>query len=108
MDELTLAILALLQEKFAGERKDGLTQLAAFIGLNAANIEEATEVVGNLTADKVSKFVKDYRSRTDAEIAKANKTHEETLGGSSTSRRRNRAAATRSPESRHHRPRREH
>ena len=79
MDELTLAILALLQEKFAGERKDGLTQLAAFIGLNAANIEEATEVVGNLTADKVSKFVKDYRSRTDAEIAKANKTHEESL-----------------------------
>lgn len=79
MDELTLAILALLQEKFAGERKDGLTQLAAFIGLNAANIEEATEVVGNLTADKVSKFVKDYRSRTDAEIAKANKTHEEGL-----------------------------
>lgn len=79
MDELTLAILALLQEKFAGERKDGLTQLAAFIGLNAATIEEATEVVGNLTADKVSKIVKDYRSRTDAEIAKANKTHEEGL-----------------------------
>lgn len=79
MDELTLAILALLQEKFAGERKDGLTQLAAFIGLNAATIGEATEIVGNLTADKVSKFVKDYRSRTDAEIAKANKTHEEGL-----------------------------
>lgn len=79
MDELTLAILALLQEKFTGERKDGLTQLAAYIGLNAATIEEATEIVGKLTAEKVSKFVKDYRSRTDAEIAKANKTHEEGL-----------------------------
>lgn len=79
MDELQLEILALLQEKFAGERKDGLTQLAAYIGLNAATIEEATEVVGKLTAEKVSKFVKDYRSRTDAEIAKANKTHEESL-----------------------------
>ena len=38
--------------------KDGLTQLAAFAGLNAATIEEAAEVVGNLTADKVNKSLR--------------------------------------------------
>jgi len=79
MNELQEQILALLVAKFTGERKDGLQQLAAYIGLNAATIEEATEVVGKLTADKVSKFVKEYRSNADAEIAKANKTYEEGL-----------------------------
>lgn len=79
MDELQLAILALLQEKFAGVRKDGLQQLAAVIGVQVANEEEAKEVVGKLTADKVSKFVTDWRKNADAEIAKANKTHEDGL-----------------------------
>lgn len=79
MDELTLAILALLQAKFAGVRKDGLQQLAAVIGVQVANEEEANEVVGKLTADKVSKFVTDWRKTADAEIAKANKTHEDGL-----------------------------
>lgn len=79
MDELTLAILALLQNKFAGVRKDGLQQLAAVIGVQVANEEEANEVVGKLTADKVSKFVTDWRKNADAEIAKANKTHEDGL-----------------------------
>ena len=72
MDELQLAILALLQSKFAGVRKDGLQQLAAVISVQVANEEEANEVVGKLTADKVSKFVTDWRKTTDAEIAKAN------------------------------------
>lgn len=79
MDELTLAILALLQAKFAGVRKDGLQQLAAVISVQVANEEEANEVVGKLTADKVSKFVTDWRKNADAEIAKANKTHEDGL-----------------------------
>lgn len=79
MDELTLAILALLQAKFAGVRKDGLQQLAAVIGVQVANEEEANEVVGKLTAEKVSKFVTDWRKTADAEIAKANKTHEDGL-----------------------------
>lgn len=79
MDELQLAILALLQSKFAGVRKDGLQQLAAVISVQVANEEEANEVVGKLTADKVSKFVTDWRKTTDAEIAKANKTHEDGL-----------------------------
>lgn len=79
MDELTLAIFTLLQSKFAGVRKDGLQQLAAVIGVQVANEEEANEVVGKLTADKVSKFVTDWRKTADAEIAKANKTHEDGL-----------------------------
>lgn len=79
MDELQLAILTLLQTKFAGVRKDGLQQLAAVISVQVANEEEANEVVGKLTADKVSKFVTDWRKNADAEIAKANKTHEDGL-----------------------------
>lgn len=79
MDELTLAIFTLLQNKFAGVRKDGLQQLAAVIGVQVATEEEANEVVGKLTADKVSKFVTDWRKTADAEIAKANKTHEDGL-----------------------------
>lgn len=79
MDELTLAIFTLLQTKFADVRKDGLQQLAAVIGVQVANEEEANEVVGKLTADKVSKFVTEWRKTADAEIAKANKTHEDGL-----------------------------
>ncbi|TFU95270.1 hypothetical protein E4T81_01710 [Barnesiella sp. WM24] len=60
-------------------RKDGLQQLAAVIGVQVANEEEANEVVGKLTADKVSKFVTEWRKTADAEIAKANKTHEDGL-----------------------------
>lgn len=79
MNELQEQILALLVAKFQGERKDGLQQLALLIGTTAANIEEATEAVGKLSADKVSQFVKDYRRTADAEIAKANKTYEDGL-----------------------------
>lgn len=79
MNELQEQILALLVAKFQGERKDGLQQLALLIGTTAANIEEATEAVGKLSAEKVSQFVKDYRRTADAEIAKANKTYEDGL-----------------------------
>ena len=72
-------IVALLLEQFKGVRKDGLTQLAAVISLQVENVEEAKEVVGKLTADKVSKFVTDWRSAADAENAKAVKTREDAL-----------------------------
>lgn len=71
MNELQEQILALLVAKFQGERKDALQQLALMIGTTAATIEEATEVVDKLAADKVSQFVKDYRRTADAEIAKS-------------------------------------
>lgn len=72
-------ILALLKAQFSGVREDGLQQLAAAISLQVENKEEAAAVVGKLTADKVAQFVKDYRSKADAEIGKANKTYEEAL-----------------------------
>lgn len=76
---LNEAILALLKAAFSGVREDGLKHLAAVIGLQVATEEEAKEVVGKLTADGVSKFVQDWRSGADAEIAKANKTYEDGL-----------------------------
>lgn len=79
MNELQEKILALLLSKFAGVRKDGLQQLAAVIGVQVETEEEANEVVGKLTADKVSKFVTDWRKEADAEIAKANRTYEDGL-----------------------------
>jgi hypothetical protein len=60
-------------------RKDGLQQLASVIGLQVTTEEEANEVVGKLTAEKVSGFVTSWRSSADAEIAKANKTYEDGL-----------------------------
>ena len=74
--DLQEEILALLTAKFQGVRKDGLQQLAAGLGLQAANKEEATALVDKLTAEQVDKFIKDWRRSTDAEIKKANETHE--------------------------------
>lgn len=79
MDELQQFILALLTEKFTGVRKDGLQQLAAVISVQCSTEEEANEVVGKFTADKVSKFVTEWRKTADAEVAKANKTYEDGL-----------------------------
>lgn len=76
---LNEAILALLKAAFSGVREDGLKHLAAAIGLQVTTEEEAKEVVGKLTADAVSKYVQDWRSGADAEIAKANKTYEDGL-----------------------------
>lgn len=72
-------ILALLTAKFQGVRKDGLQQLASVIGLQAADENEATTLVDKLTAEKVEKFVKDWRSKADAEIKKATDTNEARL-----------------------------
>ena len=41
--------------------------------------EEATGIVGKLTAEAVAKFVADWRKDADAEIDKANKTREDNL-----------------------------
>lgn len=77
--ELTEKILAQLKAQFPGVREDGLQQLAASIALQVATEEEATSAVGKLAADKVSQFVKDWRSRADAEIGKATQTYENSL-----------------------------
>lgn len=72
-------ILALLKTQFPGVREDGLQQLAAALSLQVETKDEATALVGKLTADKVEKFVKDWRSKTDAEISKSNQTYETSL-----------------------------
>lgn len=77
--DLVQIILALLQTQFTGVRKDGLNQLARSLALQVDTEEQATEVVGKLTADKVNKFVSDWRKDADAEITKANKTYEDGL-----------------------------
>ena len=76
---LTEEILALLRTQFPGVREDGLQQLAASLSLQVATKEEAAEIVGKMAADKVQQFVKDWRSKTDAEIGRANQTYETSL-----------------------------
>ena len=77
--DLVQIILAQLVAQFQGVRKDGLNQLARSLALQVDTEEQATEVVGKLTADKVNKFVSDWRKDADAEITKANKTYEDGL-----------------------------
>lgn len=72
-------ILALLIAKFSGERKDGLTQLASSLALQAETKEEAQALVEKLTQPKVTDFIKDLRSGIDKEITTATKTTEEKL-----------------------------
>jgi hypothetical protein len=72
-------ILALLQAKFAGARKDGLNHIASIIAWQLDTEEKANEVVGKLTADQVNSFIADWRREADAEITKANRTYEDGL-----------------------------
>jgi hypothetical protein len=72
-------ILALLTEKFAGVRKDGLNQLAGALAMQVDTEQDAAAVVGKFTADGVAKFIAEWRKEADAEITKANKTHEDGL-----------------------------
>ncbi|MFS0489896.1 hypothetical protein [Leadbetterella byssophila] len=72
-------ILALLKAQFSGVRADGLSVLAGSLALQAASEDEAKEIVGKLTADKVNSFISDWRKEADSEISKANKTYEDNL-----------------------------
>jgi hypothetical protein len=72
-------ILALLEGKFQGVRKDGLNHLAGAMALQVATEDEASAAVERLTAEQVNQFVADWRREADAEITKANRTHEDGL-----------------------------
>ena len=72
-------ILKLLETKFQGTRKDGLSILAGVLAMTATDDETAAKVVDALTADQVKDFITDYRKGADAEITKANQTAEENL-----------------------------
>ena len=72
-------ILALLLAAFAGVRKDGLTQLARILALQAATEEEAKALVDKLTKMQVDEFVKEFRAEVDKEVSEGNKTFETNL-----------------------------
>lgn len=78
---MTIAeIQALLEQKFKGERKDGLKLLARHIAMTAGEDDEkAKEAAEALTDDGVKAFISDWRKDADAEISKANKTAETNL-----------------------------
>lgn len=72
-------IFELLEAKFQGARKDGLQQLANSLALTIATDEEATALVGKLTAELVENYIKEWRKTADAENGKAAQTREESL-----------------------------
>lgn len=73
-------IQALLEQKFKGERKDGLKLLALHIVMTAGEDDEkAKQAVEALTEDGVKAFIKEWRKDADAEITRANQTAEQNL-----------------------------
>lgn len=64
-------ILALLGEKFRGERKDGLQVLAGMLAMQAKTEEDASALVDGLSPDEVKAFIKEYRSDVDRETSEA-------------------------------------
>jgi hypothetical protein len=72
-------ILAILEQKFQGKRKDGLNRLASVLALQVTTADEANTIIGKLTADSVDTFITDWRKEADAEITRANRTHEDNL-----------------------------
>ncbi len=72
-------ILALLMTTFAGVRKDGLTQLARALALQAGTEDEAKALVDKLTKDQVDNFVKEFRGDVDKEVSEGNKTYADNL-----------------------------
>lgn len=72
-------IISLLEQKFAGVRKDGLAVLAQSIGLTCNTEEDAKKYIESLTEDKVKSFVTTYRQGVDKEITTATETREKSL-----------------------------
>lgn len=72
-------IIALLVTKFPGVRRDVLENLAGSIALQTESEEEVNEIVGKLTAEKVTKFGQTFRSAIDREIQQSVQTNERKL-----------------------------
>ena len=72
-------ILALLEAKFQGARKDGLNVLAGILALQASTEDEAKALVEKITDAQVNEFIKDYRKDVDKEVSESNKTFETNL-----------------------------
>ncbi len=72
-------LLELLEAKFPGARKDGLQQLANSLSLTVTTEDEATAVVGKITADQVADYIKEWRRVADAENSTAAQTRENNI-----------------------------
>ena len=72
-------LLELLEAKFPGARKDGLQQLANSLSLTVTTEDEATAVVGKITADQVADYIKEWRRVADAENSAAAQTRENNI-----------------------------
>lgn len=72
-------LLELLEAKFPGARKDGLQQLANSLSLTVTTEDEATAVVGKITADQVTDYIKEWRRVADAENSAAAQTRENNI-----------------------------
>lgn len=77
--ELLDQIIALLEAKFQGVRKDALQNLAGVIALQVEDKAGAQNIVDHLTADKVNQFTTSYRSRIDKEVQQSNQAYEQNL-----------------------------
>lgn len=77
--ELTEEIVALLESKFQGMRKDVAQNLASVLALQVSDKDGAQRIVDRLTAEKIAQFGQSFRSNIDKEIQQSNKTYEENL-----------------------------
>ena len=77
--ELLDQIIALLEAKFQGVRKDVIQNLAGVIALQVDDKAGAEAIVGQMTAEKVNQFGTNYRSRIDREVQQSNQAFEQNL-----------------------------
>lgn len=72
-------VMELLEQKFAGVRKDGLNLMAGVIAMGVKTEEEAKAAVEKITVEQVNAYVQDWRKSADSEITKSNQTYDKTM-----------------------------
>lgn len=72
-------LLELLEQKFAGVRKDGLNLMAGVIAMGVNTEDEAKAAVEKITVEQVNAYVQDWRKSADSEITKSNQTYDKTM-----------------------------
>lgn len=72
-------VLELLEQKFAGVRKDGLNLMAGVIAMGVKTEDEAKAAVEKITVEQVNAYVQDWRKSADSEITKSNQTYDKTM-----------------------------
>lgn len=72
-------VMELLEQKFAGVRKDGLNLMAGVIAMGVKTEDEAKAAVEKITVEQVNAYVQDWRKSADSEITKSNQTYDKTM-----------------------------